>query len=234
MNWVIDVLLVATIVFLAVKNCISGIMHTVYHIGKFIAAILSAIILGKPLGTLISNRFMANKLSDLVYGKISEYVSGEKLSEFFADIPEGFAKIVKLFGVDLEAICQQYSNAENSEAVLRDMSQTISGPIANMISAIIAYVLIFVVVFVVLTIVFKGLEKIKIPVLTGVDKILGLVFGLALGVFSASLLATAVYSVLEFISAVNESETVMNIYNDSYVFKFIYNLKIFEFVRNLL
>ena len=49
----------------------------------------------------ISERFLRIKVSDVVYGKITQHVDGAELSSFFSNIPSGFAKIVKLFGIDM-------------------------------------------------------------------------------------------------------------------------------------
>ncbi len=235
MNWVLDIVLLGIILFSAIRHFSKGLMSIFYNIGKFIVSILAAVLLGKPVGALISNGFMSAKVNGFVYEKLCGFVGdSQSLADFFADIPAGFRTLVSTFGVDLEGLCETYSNAENTETVLRDMASTIGSPIANMISAIIAYISIFLVVFIVLTIVLFFVKKIEIPVFKTLDKVLGLVLGLALGIFSASLIATTAYSILEFVSAMNTDSTVMNVYSGSYVFKFIYDLKIFEFIRNLI
>ena len=88
--------------------------------------------------------------------------------------------------------------------------------------------------YIVLSIVIKGFSKIKIPIITKIDKLLGITLGLALGVLGVAFISTATYSILEFISAIKNSEEIMKIYSDSHVFKFIYDLRIFEFIRKLI
>ncbi len=105
---------------------------------------------------------------------------------------------------------------------------------AETLCSVIAYVLVFVITLLVLTLVIKGLRRIEIPVLHEIDKVLGLVLGLALGVFSACMIATVVYTILELYASFTESDSVMQIYGNSYVFRFIYELKIFEFIRSLI
>lgn len=235
MHWFIDFVIVAVLLFSVIKHFRLGLMHTVYSIGKFIASVLAAVILGKPIACFLADGIIGNAVTGSVYGKLNEYVGGsEGLSDFFANLPEGFVGFCGLFGVDIESLRVQYATAEGSEAVLRDMAETIASPIAEMFSAIVAYLAVFLIAFVVLSIVVMGLKKIKIPILTGIDKTLGLILGLVLGLFSASLIATAVYSGLQFLSAMNGNGNIMNVYSDSYVFKFVYDLRIFEFIRNLI
>lgn len=235
MGWFIDILLVAVLAFYVVRHFHYGLMHTVYNIGKFIAAFLLAAIFGRPLAGYLADGVIGDAVTAKVFDKISEYVGGsESLSAFFNDVPEGFASLVKLFGVDMAALREQYGTAEGSEAILRDMAETISYPISGTISAIIAYVAIFVVSLAILSVVVMLLAKIKLPILTGLDKTLGLLLGLVLGLMNVALISTVVYSGLEFFAAMNENSEIMNVYYDSFVFKFVYDLKIFEFIRNLI
>ncbi|MBR4032112.1 MAG: CvpA family protein [Clostridia bacterium] len=231
----IDVLLVAIIVFSTARFGIKGLVCSILGMGKFIIAFLISLALGSPVGILLANGFVGNAVSDHVYNKIYGYFDGGKsLTEFFANIPDGFLKVVKLFGADVEALEARFGSAQGSETVIREMSDVISGPISRTLSAIIAYVLIFVVAYIVLSIVIKGFSKIKIPIITKIDKLLGITLGLALGVLGVAFISTAIYSILEFISAIKNSEEIMKIYSDSHVFKFIYDLRIFEFIRKLI
>ena len=231
----IDVLLVAIIVFSTARFGIKGLVCSILGMGNFIIAFLVSLALGSPVGILLANGFVGNAVSDHVYNKIYGYFDGGKsLTEFFANIPDGFLKVVKLFGADVEALEARFGSAQGSETVIREMSDVISGPISRTLSAIIAYVLIFVVAYIVLSIVIKGFSKIKIPIITKIDKLLGITLGLALGVLGVAFISTAIYSILEFISAIKNSEEIMKIYSDSHVFKFIYDLRIFEFIRKLI
>ena len=122
-----------------------------------------------------------------------------------------------------------------AELVLKAFSDSkLPAGIVNMFSGIIAFALIFAVVIIASTIIIYMISKIEIPVITGFDKFLGLALGVILGVVSVSIISTVVYSVLELITSIDASSECMNVYNDSYVFKFVYDLKIFEFIRKLI
>ena len=231
----IDVLLVAILVFSTVRFGIKGLICSILGMGKFIIAFLVSLALGSPVGILLANGIVGNAVSDHIYNKIYGYFDGgESLTEFFANIPDGFLKMVKLFGADVEALEAKFGSAQGSEAVIREMSDVISKPVSRTLSAMIAYVIIFVAAYIVLSIVIKGFRKIKIPIITKIDKLLGITLGLALGVLGVAFISTAIYSILEFISAIKNSEEIMKIYSDSHVFKFIYDLRIFEFIRKLI
>ena len=109
-----------------------------------------------------------------------------------------------------------------------------SMPVANMLSGMIAFVLIFVSVVVISGLIIRAISNIKIPVITDFDKWLGLSLGVVLGVITVSVISTALYSILEFMSGVKNSPELMEIYSHSFVFKFIYGAGVFEFIRNLI
>lgn len=235
MSVFIDVIIIGILGFFVIKYCYTGLLCAVLGAGKFIASVAAAVMLGKPLGIFISDNLISDPMTDLVYVRISEnIVSGEKLSEFFNNIPEAFVKLVRLFGVDMATVQTKYATAEASDGIIRDMANTISRPISDTVSAMIAYVTIFIITLIVITLLIKALRGIKIPVLTGIDRLLGLCLGLIIGLLGASLVSTVVYTGLEFFIAVDQNAEIMNVYNDSFVFKYIYELRIFEFIRNLI
>ena len=106
--------------------------------------------------------------------------------------------------------------------------------VSGMLSGMISFVLIFATVMVIAGLIIRAISNIKIPIITDFDKWIGLALGVVIGIVTASLLSTAIYSVLEFTSAANGSPDVMNAYNNSFVFKLIYDMKVFEFIRNLI
>ncbi len=109
-----------------------------------------------------------------------------------------------------------------------------SDAVLGMLSSIISFIVIFIAVIIASSVAIFFISKIKIPIITKFDKLLGLLLGLCIGIFSISLLSTVSYSVIEFISNVRQDADVMNIYHDSNVFKTVYDLKIFEFIRKLI
>ncbi len=93
---------------------------------------------------------------------------------------------------------------------------------------IIQFVTVFALSFVLLTLALMLLRKIKIPVITKADKILGLVLGAFLGIFYVSAIASATFGVIELLSSAGFD--VSEIYDGSTVFKFVYDLGFFDFI----
>ena len=235
MHWFIDFVLLAVLLTYTFRHFRLGLMHTVFSILKFVLSVIAAVILGRHVGYWLADNYISSPVTERVYEKLVNFTGGSaSLSEFFENIPSGFNTFVGLFGVDVSSLEEGFGGLQSSEEVLRDMAETIANPIVNTVSAIIAYMTVFLLSYLLLSLIIKGLQKIKIPILTGVDKTLGLLLGVALGLFHASLISTVIYCVIEYLAAVNSDPTVMSVYADSYMFRFIYDLKFFEFVRNLI
>ena len=101
------------------------------------------------------------------------------------------------------------------------------------ISGIAAFIVVFILALLLSKLFVKLLSKIKIPIVTKVDKFLGAILGCILGILFVSILSTTVYTILEMISLLSNDAEIMNVYDNSHIFKYIYDLKIFEFIRNL-
>ena len=231
---IFDIILLGVLAFCVIKHFIGGLTKSIFGIGKFILSVVMALLFGKIIGGILADGIVGDAISYGVFFKLKEYVNGEELREFFNNVPSGFERFAKFIGADVNALREQYQFASSGDETLREMADNISRPLAETVSGILGYVLVFLVVFIALTIVIALLRNIKIPVISTLDKWLGLALGLILGLFSASMLATVFYTALEVAAALTGDVGIMDFYNDSFVFKFIYNLKFFEFVRNLL
>ncbi len=99
-------------------------------------------------------------------------------------------------------------------------------------SGIIAFVAVFIAVMIISKLIIKMLSKIKIPIITKLDKFLGAILGAVLGIIWMSVLSTVLYTVIEAVATAYDGSEIMNIYEKSHIFKFAYDLEIFEFIRN--
>ena len=104
----------------------------------------------------------------------------------------------------------------------------------RIIASILSYTLIFVISFASISIIISIISNIKIPVISKIDRSLGAVFGLLIGLAFASVISTCVFSAISTYEALISGSEIMNIYNDSTVFKIVYNLKFFDFIKELI
>ena len=99
-------------------------------------------------------------------------------------------------------------------------------------AGMIAYVVIFAAVIAVSGFIVKKISQIEIPIITRFDKLLGLALGVIIGAAFASLLSTAALTVVELVAKIANDPEILNVYNDSFVFKFFSDVSLFEFIRN--
>ena len=104
--------------------------------------------------------------------------------------------------------------------------------VAEAVSGTVAFIAVFIASMIFSKLLIRVISNIKIPIVTRVDKFLGFLLGIVLGFVFTSLISTVIYTLLDLFSALSDSSNI-NAYNDSYLFEFIYELKIFEFIRNL-
>lgn len=93
---------------------------------------------------------------------------------------------------------------------------------------------LFLLTYVALTVIIFCLKHVNIPFVTRFDRILGLLLGAGIGLICLCLMSSALYTVLELISSARNDGEIMDVYNNSLVFKFIYDLGILEYIRNLI
>lgn len=106
-----------------------------------------------------------------------------------------------------------------------------AGAVQTAFAGMIAYVAVFALVLVISGYIIKKLSRIEIPIITRFDKLLGLALGILIGSALCSLLATALFTVMEFISKVSGNSEILNVYYDSCVFRFLKDISLFEFIR---
>lgn len=114
------------------------------------------------------------------------------------------------------------------------MSEWVGRPVAQILGTVVSYVLVFIVAFAVSSIVIVSVKKLETPLISRIDRSIGLIFGLSLGLCITSVISTTLYSALDLISSISGSADVLRVYNDSAVFKFVYDLNFLNFVRNLI
>ena len=104
--------------------------------------------------------------------------------------------------------------------------------LAEAVSGTVAFISVFIASMMLSKLLIELISKIRIPIVTKVDKFLGLLLGILLGFIVTSLISTVIYTFIDLSSRTSDGSAV-SAYYDSYIFKFIYELKIFEFIRNL-
>ncbi len=102
------------------------------------------------------------------------------------------------------------------------------------LSGILGYIAVFVVTYVVATIIMAIVKKIKIPIISTLDKLFGILIGVVLGIITISLISVPLHSLLSTLSEVSGKSSFEEVYNNSYIFKFVAESNIFGFIKDVL
>lgn len=102
------------------------------------------------------------------------------------------------------------------------------------LSRVLGYICVFIVTFVGATVLMFIFRQIKIPILHKLDKLLGVLIGAALGLLTVSLVAVMLNSLLSAMTMISKNEIYIDVYNNSYVFRFINEFNIFGFIKDVL
>ena len=99
---------------------------------------------------------------------------------------------------------------------------------------VLGYIAVFVVTFVGATVLMFIFRQIKIPLISKIDKLLGILIGAVLGVLTVSLVAVMLNSLLSAMTWISNNDSYVEVYNNSCVFKFINECNIFGFIKDIL
>ena len=180
---VLDIILAIICIFVIIKYSIKGFLKTILDIVRLGVSIILAIMFRGVLANLLNTLFMNKVVYNWVYGSVSKVVSGAESKINFVSIyennPEFYSNVLSNFGLDFYEL--QYSMESLSEETSANISKMISDPLANMFSVIISVLVIFIVSMILLYFVVKLVDKItKIKGINIINKILGVIFGVAL------------------------------------------------------
>ena len=143
---------------------------------KRITALICAILLAKPIGRLIGERFFFGGVADWIEKTLnraldgtSSGVSGETLAE---ELPRVVRWIVDLLHIEV-----------SNEGTIREISEKIASPVANVIGVVVAVIVLYFLFRIAFRLFRAILDKImNLPGLIIVNKILGVVFGFTFAV----------------------------------------------------
>ena len=238
MSIFIDIVLLATFVTFVVIFTRNGFVGTISKIGRtwislFFSAILNPFVSGR-----IHEWFLLKPITRGVNNTLTELVSnnpnGYSLSELFENLPEGFIKFLKHYGISLAELEAEYgSDTEAVGDILGEIAEKISIPFSEMLSSILAYILCFVASLLFFAWLNMKIKQRRSPFFRFLDGVSGLVIGATIGYCAVFGISVVVYTIFQVIVAFNANSAVTAIYENSYIFKFVNEFDILGIIRNL-
>ena len=220
MNFILDILVIALIIFFVVKGYKKGFFRSILGFIGFIATVTISIFLTNFSSNLIYDIFIkpsiVNNINNTIYNNYSDLPStltGKTLD----GLPKLFTDLFFKSGHnsnEIEFILKEKSS--NSADLISDLFRPL---IVHFISTILFFVFVVLLLFL-LRFILKHCKITKIPIIGRVDALLGAVLGL----FKGIIISAIILNVLLFIVPIFNSESTMfsreNL-NDTYVSRYI-------------
>ncbi|MFA5561295.1 MAG: CvpA family protein [Eubacteriales bacterium] len=174
---VLDVLMVAFVVFGLLIGIRRGFIKLVFHHLRRVASLVCAFFLAKPLGERFQY-LIAEPLKGLLRDYIGESVGINTSEELVGQVPTVIKGLAGLFGAELNAMADEaLSSGQNAIDTFLDAA---TDPIARALAIVAAFIALYFVGLIVIRILGFIIDKLfQLPGLKQVNKILGAVFGLA-------------------------------------------------------
>lgn len=183
MGIVIDIIIAAVCIFTVYKAYCNGLVKSIMGFAKGIVSLVVAYAFTPALSEYFYDKFVLGHISGGIADSISSIAKTEggtfNLDKMFAEKPDVLEQIISRYGADEEKLgemCKGFT--EGTEQTVESIADYIASPIASGISTAAAFILLFVGAFLVLSIVTFIIDALfHLPVLKGVNKLLGILFG---------------------------------------------------------
>ncbi|MDD6265467.1 MAG: CvpA family protein [Clostridia bacterium] len=179
MGIIIDFILIGIIIISAILGWKRGFFRSIMKFGSVIIAAVGSYFLNGVFSSFLKSTFIMPKISEYIYKSYTKIFGGMSLSELFSEMPEYFSKWLDSYSGVEKAKVWYSGTAKASE---KGLCNSLAEPIAEKISTVTAYILAFIAILIVIRIICFVVDRfLSLPVLNGVNKLFGLIFGIATG-----------------------------------------------------
>ncbi len=236
MSIAIDIIIAVVCVTAAIKAYKAGLVKSVMRLVKGIASFIAAYAFSPTFGDWICDNIVLGRVSDGIRKTIESLSRTESgsfnLSKMFGEMPDSLLQIIERYKVDkgaLGGMCENVTDA-SAEAVDK-LSVYIAEPISHSLSNAAAFVLIFIGAFLALSIATYIVDAVfHLPVLNGVNKFLGLVFGVAEALLFAVLLSSAAAAIVTALGSYDSNLFGEHVVNNSIIMKLFSSVDLFGLI----
>lgn len=192
-----DLIFIGIIVLAFVAGWHKGAAKTLLSLGAFVAALVVAILLSRPLSQLIYSTFFESALENRIEQFVVQSPAGAVAFEsaaFLASLPKMLFEMLSRFGRTEHLTSNSFASYADSESSATAMVEDMVSPVITAIISGIVCILLFIVLRLLLGGISKGIAKVfRLPLLRFPDSLLG---G-AMGILKGILIIVAILVLLE-------------------------------------
>jgi uncharacterized membrane protein required for colicin V production len=226
MSLVIDLLLLALIVVCTAGGIKRGFIRTSMGIITVIAALLGAWYFKPAVSAWLNETYLAEKITEPIAEFIRQLLvpsldSGEAIPRLFADMPDAFASLLSRYGADAASAQSSVAGATDPATAL---AHFLAQPAVVIISDTLAFIMLFFGISLALTIIMRLLDLIfKLPVLSALNRVGGLLIGLIIGALYAWVISYVLKISLPYLSQVLPDQFTSSTLADTFIANFFAN-----------
>lgn len=184
MSFAIDAIILFSAVIILWSGAHKGFIRSIMSLLGTVASLFVAYAYTPVLSTYIGEKFMTDRVTNgieetlrsLAFDTTTDMYNLDRLA---VDLPKPFTDILDRYGIEIQSFAAKLRGITGcDENVVRNFSEEIASPTANMLSSILAFLLLFVAAFIALSLITSLLDLIfSLPVLKKANTFLGFVLG---------------------------------------------------------
>ncbi len=219
MSYIIDILLVAVLVAVAVVAAKRGFFATLFDLAGYVVSFVAAKICSSTFAPKIYTQYFEEYVRERVTASLGSVASADyskQIEEAINSIPDSLSGVMELIGVNKEQLVSQVSSADVSgENLIKNIMTNIAEPIGNAVIRTILFVLLTIAFSFVLKVVVRFLDKVikKLPAIKQINSGLGFVLGAVKGILVVIIVALLVGVV----AGLTGNETFINAADNSLI-----------------
>lgn len=241
MNFAIDAILIIVAVMIIWSAAKKGLIRAVMGVFTSVASLIAAYAYTPVLSDYIREKFLLDRITGNIAGTLKGWALDTasdlyNLDRLVAPLNPDFSKILERYGVEAEKIVSELRGLVGvNENEVNNIAEHIALPTTNVLASAIAFILIFAAVFIVLSLITGLLDKIfKMPVLSGINKFLGILFGILEAGIVLYALAAVLSVLVSFLGVISPDLFGKEVIENTVVCKLLMEHNVFGWILDLL
>lgn len=218
----IDVVLIAVMAAAVFKGVKRGFVKSLFSLLTVVVSIILAVMFYKELSVYINDEFIYEPINSYISRIVADAASngGTLDGDSIVDsLPDGLRTVSDVLGINLD------DKVNGLSGVPEDIANDISAQFSKAVSDVTAFVCVFFVSFIALGVLCYVLDTFaKLPVLHGINKTFGLLFGVCEAFILGVLIAKAALSICGVYGTVNNDPAFLEAAEKTVVAKFLLSL----------
>ncbi len=204
MAYIADIILVAIFALVIIISAHKGFFRSLIDFAGSFIALIAARVFSSTVAQTVFDSFLRGGIENTLASRLGDSASvdyAEQLEGIIQSLPDGVVGIMQVMGVDKQMLIDKISSADlNGANLIESLMNTVVTPLVTSVVKFILFAIFAILLIVLIKLVGRLLDKIikKLPVIKGLNKTLGGVFGVLRGAVDVVIIAVLISVVVGF------------------------------------